>query len=75
MGPGNSHLMNWAVEGSNNNEDWKVLDERANEKSLDNMSAENTFDISSKLDKNENFRYIRLKVTGQNSRNTTILFI
>lgn len=74
MGPMNSHLMNWTIEGSNNNEDWKVLDKRVNEKSLDDMSAENTFDISTKLEKNESFRYLRLRVTGPNSRNTNILF-
>lgn len=75
MGPGNSHLMNWSIEGSNDDTDWRVLDSRVNEKSLDDSSSENTFDISTKLASDEAFRYLRLRVTGPNSRNTNLLFV
>lgn len=68
--------MNWVIEGSNTNSDydWKVLDSQANNKSLDYKSAEKTFDISANLDKNESFRYLRLRVTGSNNF-THVLYV
>ena len=64
-----NHMMNWNIEGSNSGEenDWKILDFKNDEKSLDYAFAQNTFDISSNLMPNEFFRYIRFQQTGPDS--------
>ncbi|KAK8896528.1 hypothetical protein M9Y10_014436 [Tritrichomonas musculus] len=64
-GKGSCHLLNWKIEGSNDNENWKVLDVRQNEKSLDDCRAENTFQVNSPV--SGYFQYIRIKQTGPNS--------
>ena len=69
---GNSHMKNWVFEcsKSDKDDDWKILDSRKDQKCLDKSSAENTFEIQNKLEDNEYYRYIRIRLTGVNSRHT-----
>lgn len=66
---GDNNLVNWNIEGSNsgNENDWKVLDQRLNVTCLDELCAQNTFDISVHLDPNETFRFLRIRQTGMDS--------
>lgn len=64
---GYHHLKNWCIEGSNDNKEWKILDVRNEENSLDDRSASNTFKIQSALEENEYYRYLRIRETGVNS--------
>lgn len=64
---GYHHLKNWCIEGSNDNKDWKILDARNDETSLDDRSASNTFKIQSSLGENEYYRYLRIRETGANT--------
>lgn len=58
------NIQNWNVEGSNDGKSWSILDERRNERSLDDRNAENTFEVK----KSSNFyRYIRIRQTGPNT--------
>ena len=41
----NSRLKTWVIEGSNDKENWKTIDERFNEESVCDVSASNTFKI------------------------------
>lgn len=63
------HLKNWCIEGSNTNldDDWKILDERNRISCLDDSSAIHTFEIKTKLKKDECFRFLRLRETGVNT--------
>ena len=65
---GGQHLKNWVLEGSNTDrdDDWKILDSRSNENSLNYSYAENTFKIQNDLGF---FRFIRLRQYGANTRN------
>lgn len=67
------HLKNWVIEGSNNDKNWKVLDSRNNNISLNNNHAENTFKIQSSII--EYYRYLRLRQTGHNCKNKDFLII
>lgn len=64
---GYHHLKNWCIEGSNDNMEWKILDVRNEESSLDDRSASNTFKIQSALEENEYYRYLRIRETGVNT--------
>ena len=77
MPKGNSHLKSWVIEGSNTNleKDWLILDSRNNLDCFDTNKAEFTFDISKKIGYNESFRYLRLRQTDVNSRNTNQLIL
>lgn len=66
-GKGCYHPQTWRIEGSNDLNDWKILDSRNKDKSLDNKSVSNTFEIQNHLDKNDYFRYIRIRQTGVNT--------
>lgn len=74
---GGGHLKNWTIEGSNTNKnnDWKVLDSRKDITCLDDSYAMSTFDITTLLEPNEFFRYLRLKITGFNTDNKNYLFL
>ena len=74
---GQGHIQNWVIEGSNTDrdDDWKILDSRKNERSLDDKLAENTFNIQTQLEDNEYFRYLRIRQTGLNSHHTNQLII
>ena len=58
------HLKNWVIEGSNDDKNWEILDSRNNENILNNISAENTFQMNKEI--KDHYRYIRLKQTGPN---------
>lgn len=77
MPKGNSHLKNWVIEGSNSNieKDWIVLDSRKDINCLDSNLAEVTFELNNKISNNEYFRYLRLRQTGLNTRNTNQLIL
>ncbi|KAK8847921.1 hypothetical protein M9Y10_018969 [Tritrichomonas musculus] len=64
--PDYAHLSTWLVEGSNTayDNDWKILDSRKGVTSLNGKSIVCTFKIQTKLEKNEYFRYLRIKQTG-----------
>ena len=76
-GKSGSHLKNWSIEGSNTNKsnDWKVLDSRTDISSLDDSNAISTFDISTKLEPDESYRYLRLRITGVNTDNKYFIFL
>lgn len=61
------NIQNWCIEGSNDKQNWIVLDERKNDKSLDDINAMNTFDIDYNLKTNSFFQFIRIRQTGANS--------
>lgn len=70
---GNSHLKNWVIEGSNNNDDWNVLDSKSGITDLDNKSVFKTFKINKELKCNEYYRYLRLRITGPSASGKNIL--
>lgn len=75
-GPKNCHLMNWCIEGSNNFlKEWTVLDTRRNITSLSSASATQTFEISNKLEQDEYYKFIRIKITGPNDANNYYLML
>lgn len=61
------NIQNWCIEGSNDKQNWIVLGERKNDKSLDDINAMNTFDINHNLENNTFFQFIRIRQTGVNS--------
>lgn len=65
-----NHLRNWVIEGSNNDNDWEVLDKRQNDQSLTGIKETYTFDIK-KQDKS--YRFLRIRQTGGNSSNDNFL--
>lgn len=69
FGRGCHHLKNWCIEGSNTDldNDWIILDERNGITSLDNSGAIQTFEIQTKLKKDECFKFLRLRETGVNT--------
>lgn len=73
-GAKNECLQHWCIEGSNDNENWKILDTRSDEKSLLENRAENTFSIKNNLEKDEYYRYLRIRQTGLNSSGNNELF-
>lgn len=71
------HLKSWVVEASNTNrdDDWKVLDTRNDVEGLDNNNAEVNFEIQTKLNSNEFFKFIRLKQTDVNVSGKNFLIL
>lgn len=67
------HLKNWVIEGSNDNEDWIILDSRTNDSSLNNPSAERTFKISQLSERF--YKYIRIRQTGLNWKGSNQLIM
>lgn len=63
----NYHPCNWIFEGSNDNENWKELDNHLNDKSLNGLNITKTFCIKTQLLPNECFEYIRIKLSGSDS--------
>lgn len=56
-GVNGGHLKSWKILGSNDNEKWTVLDERANDSSINHNRAYKTFECKNPC---EFFRYIRI---------------
>lgn len=52
------------IEGSNNDDDWKILDERKNEDCLIGLKLQHTFDIQTNFGINESFRYLQIRSIG-----------
>ena len=71
VGPNYSHPRSWAVEGSNDNHFWEILDLQQNCSYLNGPSLVHTFHIH-KRNLNE-FRFIRLRQTGPNWRGNNFL--
>lgn len=61
---------NWVIEGSNNNEEWDVLDSRQNDVSLKEVNVTGKFIIESQ---EKSYRYLRIRQTGLNSGNNAVL--
>ena len=59
--------QSWDIEGSNDLNNWDLLDSRRKEKSLDNRAATNTFEITNKSC--NYYQYIRIIQRGVNTRN------
>lgn len=76
-GKGDNHPKNWVIEGSNTDQDddWKVLDERHDITILDDSNVTHTYDIQTEIKENESFRYLRLRQTGPNTQNGNYYFL
>ena len=59
----------WVILGSDtgNDDDWTELDSRENISCLDDINQSHTFSIQNPSKKDEHFRYLRLKQTGDSS--------
>lgn len=72
------NLLKWVIQGSNigNDEDgdegWITLDSR-NDESIKENDSSNTFNISAPIDKNQYFRYLRIKANGLETRGLNCL--
>lgn len=64
-----SHLKSWVIEGSDDNEFWTIIDERNDCSYLNGSNNIISFECQNSLD----FRYIRLRQTGENWRNRNYL--
>lgn len=67
MGKGDWHPMNWVIEGSNDNKEWKTLDSRQNISVLNGCNVTHTLQIQEKLGNNEYYRYLKIRQTGVNA--------
>ena len=72
---GNHHLKNWEIQASNDGIEWKQLDSKAIETSLDGPMASNIFEISNSKYSCEFYKYIQIVQTGLNSGGTLYLNI
>ena len=70
-------LQTWVIEGSNdfNEKNWILLDSVSNYPSLCYESQVCSFFITDEEKKKQKFRFIRLRMTGKNSRNYNVLSI
>ena len=66
------HLLKWVIEGSNDAEDWKVLDSR-DTGDLNGKWIVKTYSCSSSG--SESYRYLRLRQTGRNSEGRDCLVL
>ncbi|OHT05646.1 F5/8 type C domain containing protein [Tritrichomonas foetus] len=69
----NNHLKNWVLEVSNNKSDWEIIDTRSNDSSLNRRSVCSSFEINQPNNNNENYRFIRIRLTGKNWKNLNYL--
>ena len=67
------HPKSWVIEGSNEALDWTVLDEQINCSLLNGRCIAHTFEVNKNNSKK--FRYIRMRLTDKNWRNTNNLVI
>lgn len=58
------HPKSWVVEGSNDNQNWDVLDEQTDSPFLNGKNRVHAFAIEK--DKSCEYRYIRMRLTGEN---------
>lgn len=66
------HLKSWVIEGSNDNENWTILDTRQNDNFLNGNSNMATYNINNESCKS--FYCLRLRMTGPNHGNNNILY-
>lgn len=65
--------MNWVIECSNTDDDWKIVDSRKDVKYLDDCNAVHVFDIQVNLSVDEFCLYIRIRQAGVNTGNNYTL--
>lgn len=65
----NNRLKNWCIEGSNDEIEWNLIDERKNVESVADKSAEYTFFVNQNDEENDFFRFIRIRQTDVNNSN------
>lgn len=72
-----SFIMSWVLEGSMNinNDYWTVIDMHENDQSLCQPNKIRTFLIMKTKNPNQQFKYIRLRILGPNTKNQKILEI
>lgn len=63
------YLKSWKIEGSNGENEWIELDSHSNDFSLCSHSVIRTFQICSDKKIKQPFKFIRIRMTGPNSRN------
>lgn len=61
---GYAHPKSWVIEGSNDNKNWEIVNEQVNSSVLNGESIIHTFPIGK--DRQKAFRYLRMRITGQN---------
>lgn len=71
-GNGMSHLLKWAIEGSNDGNEWICLDCRDTQKLNGNSRIKN---FTCSQQNSEFFRYVRLRQTGKNSSDCDFLVL
>ena len=60
----NWHLRNWVVEGSNDSNEWEIIDEQKENSDLRGRNLVHTYQVHNKND--NSFKFIRIRQTGQN---------
>lgn len=68
-------LKSWVIEGSNDQSNWIELDSHKNDNTLCTPSAIHTFQIPTDKKIKKLFKYIRIRITGPNSKKNYILEI
>lgn len=61
---GYAHPKSWNIEGSNDNTNWEIIDRQEESSVLNGESVTYTFPIGK--DHKKAFRYLRMRITGQN---------
>ena len=66
------HLKSWSILGSNDDENYEIIDEETNNQDLNGNSAFKTFICSNS---NKSFRFIKLLMTGNNHAGSDFLVL
>ena len=70
---GKRHPRSWVLEVSNDKTNWQVADIRTNNNDLNDMQVTHNFSVTKKL--SGSFRFMRLRLTGDNHKGNGILAI
>lgn len=70
---GNAHPKSWAVEGSNDNNNWEIIDNQENSPYLKENDAKHTFAVQK--EKLKEFKLVRIRQTGPTHRNDDVFLI
>ena len=63
----------WDIEGSNDLQNWEIIDQRANDSSLSDYGRSKTFNVNNN-NNNKYFKYIRIKeIISQNGNHQMLL--
>ena len=68
-GPGYSHIKTWVLEGSNDGNNWTLLDSQTNCNLMNNKRATIVFNCNS----DTSYHKLRIKMTGRNHHNGTYM--